>query len=126
MTPDAAQFEILARKAMRELPAPFCDHLDGVTIRVEEFAPQDVLDDLEIDDRWDLTGLYHGRPLDEQSIWSSGELPPIISLYRQPLLREWAETGVDLEDLIRHVVVHEVGHHFGLSDDDMHAIEDGD
>jgi predicted Zn-dependent protease with MMP-like domain len=77
-----------------------------------------------MDDPWGLTGLYHGRPISEQSIWSSGDLPPVISLYRQPLLEEWTETGVSLDDLVTHVVVHEVGHHFGLSDDEIYAIED--
>jgi predicted Zn-dependent protease with MMP-like domain len=122
--PDAATFEHLARKALAALPPLFRDHLEGVIVRIEEFADRETLDALDIDDPWDLTGLYHGRPMDEQSIWSSGELPPVISLYRRPLLREWAETGVELADLVTHVIVHEVGHHFGLSDDDMDAIED--
>jgi predicted Zn-dependent protease with MMP-like domain len=122
--PDAAAFERLARKAMADLPAPFHEHLDGIVVRIEEFADREVLESLGMDDPWDLTGLYHGRPLDEQSIWESGELPPTISLYRRPLLREMAETGVGLAELVTHVVVHEVGHHFGLSDDEMAAIED--
>lgn len=125
-TPDTATFECLARKAMAALPAPFREYLDGVILRIEEFADDETLDALGIDDRWGLTGLYHGRPVGEQSIWDTGELPPVIALYRQPLLREWRETGVDLTALITHVVVHEVGHHFGLSDDDMEAIEDSD
>lgn len=122
--PDTATFEHLARKAMAALPSPFREHLEGIRVRVEEYADRETLDALDIDDPRDLTGLYHGRPLDEQSIWVSGELPPVISLFRQPLLREWRETGVGLEELITHVVVHEVGHHFGLSDEEMEAIED--
>lgn len=122
--PDAATFERLARKAMTALPAKFREHLDGVRIKIEEFADDETLDALGIEDAWDLTGLYHGRPLDEQSVWISGEMPAVISLFRQPLLAEWCETGVGLEDLVTHVVVHEVGHHFGLSDEEMHAIED--
>lgn len=121
--PDAATFERLARQAMAALPARFREHLDGVRIRIEEFADDETLDALGIEDAWDLTGLYHGRPLDEQSIWVS-EMPAVISLFRQPLLAEWCETGVGLADLVTHVVVHEVGHHFGLSDEEMHAIED--
>lgn len=122
--PDAATFERLARKAMAALPAKFREHLDGVRIRIEEFADDETLNVLGIEDVWDLTGLYHGRPLDEQSVWISGEMPAVISLFRQPLLAEWCETGVGLEELVTHVVVHEVGHHFGLSDEEMHAIED--
>lgn len=73
---------------------------------------------------WDLIGLYHGRPLGKRSIWSSGDMPSVISLFRLPLLNERDRRGVSLEDMVTHVIVHEVGHHFGLSDDDMHAIED--
>lgn len=123
--PDPATFERLARKAMAALPARFREHLGGVRIRIEEFADDETLAALGIEDAWDLTGLYHGRPMDEQSVWISGEMPPVISLFRQPLLAEWCETGVGLEELVTHVVVHEVGHHFGLSDEEMHAIEDG-
>jgi predicted Zn-dependent protease with MMP-like domain len=125
VTPDVATFERLAHEAILRLPEEFREHLDGVIIRVEEFADAETLAALGIDDPWELTGLYHGRPMGEQSIWTSGELPPVISLYRRPLIEEWEETGVALGDLVTHVIVHEVGHHFGLSDDDMHAIEDG-
>lgn len=124
MTPDAAIFDRLARVAIERLPAIFREHLEGVVIRIEEFADEELLRSVGLNDRWELTGLYHGRPLAEQSIWSSGELPPTISLFRQPLLDEWRETGVELEELVTHVIVHEVGHHFGLSDEEMEAIED--
>ena len=122
--PDAAVLEALARKAIAAMPPLFRAHLDGVAIQIEDFADDEVLADLGIEDAWELSGLYQGRSLAEQSIWSSGELPSIIRLYRRPLLDEWVETGVALEDLIAHVIVHEVGHHFGFSDEDMHAIED--
>ena len=122
--PGTATFERLAREAFDRLPDPFREHLRGIVVRVEEFADDETLDRMGIDDAWDLTGLYHGRPIGERSVWESGDMPPTITLYRQPLLAEWCETGVDLADLINHVVVHEVGHHFGLSDDDIHRIED--
>lgn len=124
LEPDAATFEALAHKAMAALPPVFRQHLDGVVVRVADFADRETLDAMGIGSAWELTGLYHGRSLDEQSVWTSGELPPVITLYRKPLIREWVQTGVGLEELVTHVVVHEVGHHFGLSDDDMHAIED--
>lgn len=123
---DTAVFERLAREALDRLPAPFREHLDDIVIRVEEFADDETLDAMDIEDAWELTGLYHGRPVGEQSVWQTGDMPPTITLYRQPLLAEWRETGVELADLVNHVVVHEVGHHFGLSDDDMHRIEDDD
>lgn len=122
--PDAATFEHLARHAVAALPEQFREHLDGVRVRIEEFADAETLDELGLDNVWELTGLYHGRPWGEQSVWDSGELPPVITLYRRPLLRELRETGVGLEALVTHVVVHEVGHHFGLSDEEMEAIED--
>ena len=122
--PDAATIETMAREALARIPDPFAPHLADVVLLVEEFADDETLDALGIDDPFGLTGLYHGRPIGEKSSFESGALPDRIHLYRQPLLAEWCETGVDLGDLITHVVVHEVGHHFGLSDDDMHALED--
>ena len=122
--PGTSEFEAMAHAAFRRIPEPFAAHLDGVVVQVEEFADAETLRALDIDDRWDLSGLYYGRSLDEQSIWTSGDLPPMITLYRMPLLREWRETGVELEDLVAHVVIHEVGHHFGLSDEEMHALEE--
>ncbi len=105
------------------MPPLFRSHLDDVAIRIEEFADEKILADLGIEDPWELSGLYEGRPLTEQSLWSSGDLPPTIRLFRRPLLDEWVETGVPLDELIAHVIVHEVGHHFGFSDEDMEAIE---
>ena len=122
--PDAAHLERLAERAIAALPAPFRAHLEDVVLRIEDFADEETLKQMEIEDPFELTGLYTGRPIGEQSSMLSGELPAMIHLYRRPLLDEWADTGVALEDLITHVIVHEVGHHFGFSDDDMHAIED--
>ena len=122
--PDAAAIERLADAAVARLPEGFRRHLDGVTFRVEEFGDEAVLKELGIDNPFELSGLYTGRPLGEQSSMLSGELPAMIHLYRRPLLDEWAETGVSLEELVTHVIVHEAGHHFGFSDEDMHAIED--
>lgn len=122
--PDAALIEQLARQAVAAMPALFRQHLEGVAIHVDDFATPEVLQELGIEDAWELTGLYEGHAMTQQSVWSSGDLPPVIRLYRKPLLAEWVETGVALDALISHVIVHEAGHHFGFSDDDMHAIED--
>jgi predicted Zn-dependent protease with MMP-like domain len=122
--PSAADLERLGDAALKRLPEPFRHHLAGVVLRIEDFAEDAVLDELGIDDPFDLTGLYSGRPIGERSSMLSGELPAMIHLYRRPLLEEWIETGVGLEALVTHVIVHEVGHHFGFSDEDMHAIED--
>ena len=122
--PDAAEIERLADAAIARMPDRFRRHLQGVVLRVEEFADDDVLAELGIEDPFDLTGLYTGRPIGEQSSLHSGDLPAMIHLYRRPLLDEWAETGVSLEALVTHVIVHEAGHHFGFSDEDMRAIEE--
>ena len=122
--PDAAEIERLADAAIARLPERFRAHLRDVVLRIDEFAEDEVLEALGIDNPFELSGLYSGRPIDEQSSWVSGELPAMIHLYRRALLDEWVETGVGLDALISHVIVHEVGHHFGFSDDDMHAIED--
>lgn len=123
--PDAAAIERLADAAIARLPEPFRALLEGVVLRVEEFADEGVLAEMGIEDPFELSGLYSGRPIGEQSAFDSGQLPAMIHLYRRPLLDEWAETGVSLEDLVTHVIVHEVGHHFGFSDADMDAIERG-
>jgi predicted Zn-dependent protease with MMP-like domain len=122
--PDAALIERLADAALARLPAQFRALLNGVVVRIEDFADEAVLNELGIEDPFELTGLYSGRPVGEQEQMQPGELMPIIYLYRRPLLDEWIETDVALEALISHVIVHEVGHHFGLSDADMHALED--
>ena len=122
--PDAAAIERLADAAIARLPEGFRRHLANVVLRVEEFADDEVLDALGAEDAFDISGLYSGRSMREENSWASGELPPMIHLYRRPLLDEWAETGVSLEALITHVIVHEAGHHFGFSDADMHAIEE--
>ena len=122
--PDLATIEALARAALDRLPAEFRAHLGDVMVRVEDFADDATLDQMGIADPFELTGLYSGRPVGDKSSMDSGTLPDMIHLYRRPILDEWAETGVSLEALVTHVLVHEVGHHFGLSDADMHALED--
>jgi predicted Zn-dependent protease with MMP-like domain len=122
--PDAAAIEALAEAAIARLPDQFRRHLTKVVLRIEEFADDAVLDQLGIEDPFELSGLYSGRPVSEETSWASGELPPMVHLYRRPLLDEWVETGVALEALITHVIVHEIGHHFGFSDADMHALEE--
>jgi predicted Zn-dependent protease with MMP-like domain len=124
MAPDAGMIERIARDAIARLPGAFRAHLDHVVLRIEEFADQQTLHALGIEDPFQLSGLYSGRPVGSKSIDDSGTLPDMIHLYRRPLLDEWAEGGETLEALVAHVVIHEIGHHFGLSDDDMHALEE--
>ncbi len=124
LAPDAERIEAMARAVLATIPEPFAAHLRDVVLLVEEFADDATLDAMGIEDPFELTGLYHGRPVGEKSAFDGVTLPDRIHLYRRPLLDEWVDTGVALDALIRHVVIHEVGHHFGLSDDDMHALED--
>jgi predicted Zn-dependent protease with MMP-like domain len=123
-SPSAAEFETVARAVLRRLPDPFRSHLADVVLRIEEFASTEQLTAVGMTDRWELTGLYEGVPLTDQSQWDHERMPPIISLFRQPLIAEMKETGVGFAELVRHVVIHEAGHHFGLSDEDMDALED--
>lgn len=121
--PSAEDIERLARAALARIPEPFAAHLNGVALLVEELADDETLDEQGIEDPLELTGLYAGIPLGEKSSMLSGALPDRIHLYRQAILYEWIVTGIDLEALVNIVVVHEVGHHFGLSDDDIDALE---
>jgi predicted Zn-dependent protease with MMP-like domain len=122
--PSADEIEALARSALAALPEPFAGHLADVILQVEDFADDETLKAMKIDDPFDLTGIYEGIPLTERSVDLSGNLPDRVRLFRRPLLDEWADGNDTLEHLVAHVLVHEIGHHFGLSDEDMHALED--
>jgi predicted Zn-dependent protease with MMP-like domain len=122
--PSLEEFEAIARAALARLPAAFAVHTGSVVLHVEEFADAETLAEMGIEDPFELTGLFEGLALPEQSIGDSGRMPNRVRLFRQPILDEWIADGHDLEHLIAHVVVHEIGHHFGLSDADMHMLED--
>ena len=114
----------LAEAAFDRLPAQFRQMTGHVLIRVDDFPDQETLDALEIEDPFDLTGLYHGVDLAHRSVLYPETQPSMVLLYRRPILDEWAARGdVSLEELVSHVLVHEIGHHFGLSDDQIEAIE---
>jgi predicted Zn-dependent protease with MMP-like domain len=123
-SPSLDEIEEIARTALRTLPAPFADSLGAVVLRVEDFADDATLWSLGIDEPFDLSGLYEGVPLTERSVEQSGTLPERIRLFRRPILDEWAGGEETLERLVVHVLIHEVGHHFGLSDADINALED--
>lgn len=119
------EMEALGRAAIAALPPAFRDQLGDVVFAVQEFADDETLRELGMENPFELTGVYEGHALTERSIEMSGTLPTRIRLFRRPILDEWAERGDEtLEHLVRHVVIHEIGHHFGLSDDDMHALEE--
>ena len=122
--PSADEIEAIARAALDALPQPFADSLPDVVLLIEDFADDETLEAMQIEDPFELTGIYEGVPLTERSVEQSGTLPDRIRLFRRPILDEWAGGDDTLEHLVAHVLIHEVGHHFGLSDEDMHALED--
>ena len=122
--PTAEEIEAVARGALVGLPEPFASHLRHVVLQIDELADEALLAELGIDHPLDLTGVYEGVPIGDRSVETSGTLPDRIRLFRRAILDEWVEDGETLEHLVRHILIHEVGHHFGLSDEDMHALEE--
>ncbi len=122
--PSADDIETIARAALERLPEQFARSLGDVVLQVEDFADDGTLDSMGIEDAFELTGLYEGVPLTERSVEQSGTLPERVLLFRRAILDEWAAGEDTLEHLVSHVVIHEVGHHFGLSDEDIHALEE--
>lgn len=122
--PTQQQMQAMAQGVLNNLPAQFRDQLGDVVLQVEDFATPEQLAAVGLTNKWQLSGLYQGEALPHQSIWATHRMPPRIWLFRMPLIAEWQETGVRMDDLVRHVVIHEAGHHFGFSDDDMHRLED--
>jgi len=122
--PSLAEIETLVDAARRALPEPFRTGARAVAIHVVEFPDDAMLDDLDIDSPFELTGLYQGIPLTERSVMDQPLGPDTVWLFRRPILDEWAERGdVALGALVTHILVHELAHHFGWSDDDIAAID---
>lgn len=124
LAPTLIEIETMARAALGRLPRPFAAHLDGVRLVVEDFADEETLAALGIADPFELTGIYEGVPVGHKYGAETGAMPDRIRLFRAAILDEWIARGDEtLEHLVAHVLVHEVGHHFGLSDDDIEALE---
>lgn len=121
--PSLADFEALAAAAWEKLPAEFRAIAGDLLIRIEDFATDEVLEELGIEDPFELTGLYQGLSLDRKSVTDSAREPDMVFLYRRAILDEWASGEEELGHLVAHVLIHEIGHHFGFSDEDMEAIE---
>lgn len=123
--PDAALFEAIVQAAINALPEQFRGAARAVAIFVEDFAPEVMLADMEIEDPYSLTGLYDGVPMTEKSVMDQPTQPDAIWLFRRPILDEWIERGdVTLSRLVTHIYVHELAHHFGWSDADIAAIDE--
>ncbi|MBI1981678.1 MAG: metallopeptidase family protein [Methylocystis sp.] len=122
--PTLAAIEALADAAYASLPKRFTRLCEGLVIRVEDFPDDETLDDMQCESEFDLLGLFRGRGLTQGAHLSeTGEPPNMIWLYRRPILDYWADSDDTLEAIVTHVLVHEIGHHFGLSDADMEEIE---
>jgi len=122
--PTADELTAVAEDAFEQIPQELVRHVQGVAIRVVDFPDRETVAEMELESEFDLLGLYRGVSLDRRSVGDVPQDVDMIFLYRRPLLDYWCETGEDLTRLVRHVLIHEIGHHFGLSDEAMEAIED--
>lgn len=121
--PDDAEFERYVRQTLAGLPEEIAVAAAEVVVHIMDYADRDTLDQMGIHDPLDLLGLYHGVSLDQKSAFDFAQTPDMVFLYRWPILNYAMETGNSLEAVVRHVVIHEIGHHFGFSDDDMEWLE---
>jgi len=121
--PSAEDIAAIAEQALATIPAPLRRHVQGLTILVEEFPEDEVLDTMEIEDPFGLLGLYQGISMDNDSVHAVRQDLDRVYLYRRPLLDAWASGEDSLEDLVANTLIHEIGHHFGLSDDEMDELE---
>ena len=121
--PTIADIVALAERALAAIPERFTRHARRIAVVVEEMADDETLDAMGIESGYDLTGLYRGTPLNLASVSAVPDRPDMILIYREPILLEWIETGEDLYALVNNVLVHELAHHFGFSDDDIESLE---
>ena len=122
--PSEADIDEIARRTLERLPSPFAESIGDIVLAIEPVADAETARRVGLSHPMQLSGLYEGVSLDRRSVDQSGTLPERITLYSLPILAEWRSTRISLEALVSHIVIHEVGHHFGFSDDDMHALED--
>lgn len=124
LAPDLEIIETYAREAIAALPEPFLPAALQVALRVVDWPDAEMLDELELQDDYGLTGLYDGIPMTQKSVLDMPQAPDTIWLFRRPILDEWAERGdVGLRALVSHILVHEMAHHFGWSDRDIAAVD---
>ena len=121
--PSLADLDELARAVLDELPALFQRYTRDVVVQITDFPDEDVCEEMDLESPFDILGLYQGIAMDQKVLESSGALPDMVFLYRRPILDYWCESGEDLRHVVRHVLIHEIGHHFGLSDAEMEEIE---
>jgi predicted Zn-dependent protease with MMP-like domain len=123
LPPSLADLETLATEALRTIPEVLRQHVRDVVIQVQDFPDEETEREMELETPFDLLGLYRGVDLTRQSVSDVRTSPDMIFLYRRPLLDYWCDSGEDLAHIVRHVMIHEIGHHFGFSDEDIEALE---
>jgi len=123
LAPSLAEIEALAERALASIPKELKRHLRNVVLRIDEFPDEEVEEEMELESPFDILGLYRGVALPHKSVSDVRPDADIVYLYRRPILDYWCETGEDLYRVVRHVLIHEIGHHFGFSDDDMERLE---
>jgi predicted Zn-dependent protease with MMP-like domain len=123
LPPSIADLEALARQALDDIPPELARHLNEILVRIDEFPDEEVERAMGLDSPFDILGLYRGVALTNKSVGATPSDLDMIFLYRRPILDYWCETGEDLVAIVRHVLIHEVGHHFGFSDEDMERLE---
>jgi len=121
--PSAEDLAEVAERVFAAIPRELREHVRGTAILIEEMPDDETLSEMGLEHPWELTGLYRGIPLPEKSLGATPAEPDTILLYREPILIEWIETGEDLFRLVRNVLIHEIAHHFGFSDDDIERLE---
>ena len=121
--PTETEIDAIARQTLDRLPSPFAESLGDIVLAIEPVADAETARRVGLDDPMQLSGLYEGISLNHRTVEQSGTLPERVTLYVRPIIAEWRATGVSLDQLVAHIVIHEIGHHFGFSDDDMHALE---
>ena len=126
LPPSLADIEALGRRALDTIPPRLKRHLGPLVIRVEEFPDEETEEAMGLESPFDILGLYSGVALPHKSVSDPRPGMDMVFLYRRPILDYWCETGEDLARLVRHVLIHEIGHHFGFSDEDMARIEESD
>ena len=123
LAPSLADIETLAERALGTIPAELKRHLGNLVLRVEEFPDEEVEEEMGLESPFDILGLYRGVSLPHKSVSGTRVDADMVFLYRRPILDYWCETGEDLYRIVRNVLIHEIGHHFGFSDDDMERLE---
>lgn len=126
LAPTLAEIEAMGRAALAAIPDPWRRHIGDIVIRVEDFCDEETERSMALESPFELLGQYRGVALPDKSSAAVADDLDVVFLYRRPILDFWCETGDDLDAIIRHLVVHEVGHHFGFSDEEMERIEDGE